>query len=145
MRILFSSTRETGHLRPLFPYLDAFFQRGHDVRVAAPESAAAMLGEAGFGHVIFGHPGEEKLRLSCAMVVASLTADQPDNARRLEATVAGLAVFEQDASTLRAALERVLEDAEMRKRAEEIADEMARSHSIYDAIDAMLSSCDRQS
>ena len=61
MRVLFSSMRLTGHIRPLLPYADALLNRGHDVLVAAPESAGAILRDAGLAHAAFGHPGDERL------------------------------------------------------------------------------------
>ena len=44
MRVLFSSMRMIGHIRPLLPYADALLNRGHDVLVAAPQDACAMPG-----------------------------------------------------------------------------------------------------
>lgn len=61
MRILFSSTRGTGHIQPLVPYARALQARGHEVRVAAPEEAGAAVRDAGFEHAVFGHPGDETL------------------------------------------------------------------------------------
>ena len=62
MRILFSSMRLTGHIRPLLPYMDAFLHRGHEVRAAAPEGARAILEGAGIEHAPFDHPGDERLK-----------------------------------------------------------------------------------
>lgn len=42
MRILFTSTKGTGHARPLFPYIEEFKKRGHDVLFAAPEQLRGM-------------------------------------------------------------------------------------------------------
>lgn len=42
MRILFTSTKGTGHARPLFPYIEEFKKRGHEVRFAAPEQLRGM-------------------------------------------------------------------------------------------------------
>lgn len=61
MRVLFSSTRMLGHIRPLLPYADALLKHGHDVLVAAPEGAGAALHDAGLRHEVFGHPGDERL------------------------------------------------------------------------------------
>ncbi len=61
MRVLFSSMRMTGHIRPLLPYAHALVTRGHDVLFASPASAGAMLQDAGLAHAAFGHPGDEQL------------------------------------------------------------------------------------
>ncbi|MEP0563071.1 MAG: hypothetical protein ABJC64_01640, partial [Paracoccaceae bacterium] len=46
MRILFSSTRGTGHARPLLPYVQAFRDKGHEVMFAAPEQLRDMIEKA---------------------------------------------------------------------------------------------------
>jgi len=61
MRVLFSSMRMIGHIRPLLPYADALLNRGHDVLVAAPQDAGAILRDAGLDHAAFGHPGDKQL------------------------------------------------------------------------------------
>jgi UDP:flavonoid glycosyltransferase YjiC (YdhE family) len=61
MRILFSSTRGTGHLQPLVPYAKELIARGHEVAVAAPVDVGDALREAGLRHAVFGHPGDEVL------------------------------------------------------------------------------------
>lgn len=61
MRILFSSTRGAGHAQPLFPYAHALLRRGHDVRVAAPQSVGSVLQKEGLAHAQFDHPGDEVL------------------------------------------------------------------------------------
>jgi UDP:flavonoid glycosyltransferase YjiC (YdhE family) len=60
MRILFSSMRMTGHIRPLLPYAHALMRRRHEVLFASPQEASAMLRDAGVSHAVFGHPGDEK-------------------------------------------------------------------------------------
>jgi UDP:flavonoid glycosyltransferase YjiC (YdhE family) len=62
MRILFSSTRGTGHLQPLVPYAKELLSRGHEVMVAAPAEVGEALREAGLAHAIFGHPGDDVLK-----------------------------------------------------------------------------------
>jgi MGT family glycosyltransferase len=94
--------------------------------------ATALLCHGGSGTILGG------LAAGVPMVVAPLFADQPDNARRIEGAGAGIAVFKPDASSLRAALERVLADAGMRANARRIAEEMAAMPSIDDAMDALL-------
>ena len=61
MRVLFSSTRGAGHLRPLLPYAQALLARGHEVLVAAPAEVRETLSEAGLPHAPFDHPGDETL------------------------------------------------------------------------------------
>ena len=47
MRILFTSTRGTGHVNPLLPYARALVAGGHDVAVAGPAELSAVLRPAG--------------------------------------------------------------------------------------------------
>ena len=61
MRILFTSTRGAGHVQPLLPCAHAFLRRGHDVRVAAPESVGSVLQKEGIAHAPFDHPGDDVL------------------------------------------------------------------------------------
>jgi UDP:flavonoid glycosyltransferase YjiC (YdhE family) len=61
MRVLFSSTRGTGHLQPLLPYAQALRAQGHEVRVAAPIAVEEALREAGLIHAPFDHPGDKVL------------------------------------------------------------------------------------
>ncbi len=62
MRILFTSTGGAGHLTPLLPYVMVMLQRGHAVRVAAPQSAAPQLHKAGLTHVVLDDPGPEAMK-----------------------------------------------------------------------------------
>ena len=50
MRVLFASTRGAGHVGPLVPFAQAAQRAGHDVLVAAPASAAAIVARAGLSH-----------------------------------------------------------------------------------------------
>jgi len=60
MRVLFTTTQGEGHVRPLVPYARALASLGHEVAVAAPDDAAAILGKAGLVHHAFpGMTGEE--------------------------------------------------------------------------------------
>ena len=61
MRVLFSSTRGTGHINPLLPYARALVADGHEVAVAGPLELGETLRSAGFTHLSFGHPGDETL------------------------------------------------------------------------------------
>lgn len=56
MRVLFSSMRLTGHIRPLLPYAQALTAQGHDVRFSTPDSAAKIVTEAGLTHVSADFP-----------------------------------------------------------------------------------------
>ena len=69
MRVLFSSMRMIGHIRPLLPYADALLKRGHDVCVAAPQDAGKTIRDAGLDHAVFGHPGDSKLAEISALFV----------------------------------------------------------------------------
>ena len=51
MRILFTSTAGSGHVRPLFRYAEAIRKRGHEVRFASVEPARAAIEDAGFEFV----------------------------------------------------------------------------------------------
>ncbi len=53
MRVLFSTTAGTGHFTPMVPVARACLEAGHDVRVAAPESFASHVADAGLEHVPF--------------------------------------------------------------------------------------------
>ena len=68
------------------------------------------------------------------MVVTPLGADQPVTARLVEATGAGIALADPDASSLRAGLERALRDADMREAAGGIAREIAAMPSMGAAV-----------
>jgi UDP:flavonoid glycosyltransferase YjiC (YdhE family) len=94
--------------------------------------AAALMCHGGSGSVLAG------LALGLPMVIASLFADQPRNARAVEAAGAGIAVFDPDPASLRAALERVLSDAGLRDGARRIAAEMAAMPDMDAAVDALL-------
>ena len=61
MRILFSSMRLTGHIRPLLLYAHALLDRGHDVVFSTPATAGAMVRDAGLVHASADFPDEEDL------------------------------------------------------------------------------------
>jgi UDP:flavonoid glycosyltransferase YjiC (YdhE family) len=71
------------------------------------------------------------------LVAAPLGADQPFNGRQIARAGAGLTV-DADARAMRAALERVLADAEIRRNAQRIAAEMAALPALDQAVDAMV-------
>ncbi len=89
--------------------------------------AVALLCHGGSGTMLGG------LAAGLPMVVAPMFADQPYNASRVQAVGAGVAVTKPDASSLRAALERVLSDGSMRAAAGRIAAGMAALPTVDDA------------
>jgi UDP:flavonoid glycosyltransferase YjiC (YdhE family) len=72
------------------------------------------------------------------MVVVPLFADQPHNARRIAAASAGLALPAPDANALRAAIERVLADPELRRGARRVADEIAALSTVERPTDPLI-------
>lgn len=93
---------------------------------------AAVVCHGGSGTVLGA------LAAGVPMVVVPLFADQPDNAQRIAAARAGLALPAPDASSLRAAIATVLSDGELRRGAGRIASEMAAMATMDSAVDAML-------
>jgi UDP:flavonoid glycosyltransferase YjiC (YdhE family) len=94
--------------------------------------ATALVCHGGSGSVLGA------LAAGVPMVVIPQGADQPDNARRVAAAGAGLDLPAPDAQALRAAIERVLADPELRRGARRIADEMAGMASMESAIAALV-------
>ena len=90
--------------------------------------AAALLCHGGAGTLL------DALTHGLPMVVTPLGADQPDNARLVEATGAGIALLDPDASSLRKAVERALHDTNMRAASVKIAREIATLPSMTEAI-----------
>lgn len=93
--------------------------------------ATAFLCHGGSGTLLGG------LAEGLPLVVLPLSADQPLNAKNVEAAGAGVALTDPDASSLRRAIERALADDNMRAAARGICDEMAAMHSIDEAIDEL--------
>jgi UDP:flavonoid glycosyltransferase YjiC (YdhE family) len=60
MRILMTTHRGAGHFGPMIPFAHASLRAGHDVLVAAPRSAAAMVERAGLDHQPFEEPDQEQ-------------------------------------------------------------------------------------
>ena len=71
-------------------------------------------------------------------VVIPMFADQPHNARSLQASGAGIAVFDTDTATLRSAIERVLVDKDIQAKARQVAAEIAAMPDIEAAADELL-------
>ena len=92
----------------------------------------AVVCHAGSGTVIGG------LAAGLPFLAAPLGADQPDNARRLAAIGAGLAVDAPDAAAMAVALRRVLEEPSFRSRSRGVAAEIAALPDVDAAVDAML-------
>ena len=84
-------------------------------------SANAMVGHGGFGTTLMG------LAWGMPMVVLPLFADQPDNAQRVHALGAGIALDGGPAATARLteALTRLLDDPSYRSAAQQMAVEIA--------------------
>lgn len=62
MRVLFTSTRGEGHVRPLLPYADALRRLGHEVLFAAPQDCATIIGKAGFSQAAFDRITDDEFR-----------------------------------------------------------------------------------
>src|SRR5215218_1730626 len=62
MRILFATGQGGGHFGPLVPFARAAVRAGHDVVVAAPGSARAMVERAGFAFHALGEPWDRAAR-----------------------------------------------------------------------------------
>ena len=92
--------------------------------------AAALLCHGGAGTVLAA------LAHGLPMVVTPLGADQPDTARLLEACGVGTTLVEPDPSSLRAAIVRALNDAEMRAAASRIASEISAMPGVDAAVQA---------
>lgn len=69
------------------------------------------------------------------MVVAPFFGGQPDNAKRIEKTGAGVALFEPDKGSFKAAIEQSLNDPKMRANAAGMAADMAQMPSLKEAIE----------
>ena len=62
MRILFSSTKGLGHLRPLLSYAVTAQSRGHTVCVATPDGAGSTLQDLGLAHAPFATPADDDVK-----------------------------------------------------------------------------------
>jgi MGT family glycosyltransferase len=88
------------------------------------------------------HGGSGTLRGALAaglpLVVLPFGADQPFNARRIAAVGAGLSLENPDVAALRAAVQRVLIDADLRAGAQKMAAEIAALPPLERAVDALI-------
>jgi UDP:flavonoid glycosyltransferase YjiC (YdhE family) len=79
MRVLMTTTRGEGHLRPLLPFADGFRDQGHDVLIAAPEPTTQAVLDA--GHEAWALP-QAPAAVSDAVSARAHAAD-PDEANRI--------------------------------------------------------------
>jgi UDP:flavonoid glycosyltransferase YjiC (YdhE family) len=75
MRILMTTHRGAGHFGPLVPFAHACLRAGHDVLVAAPRSAAAMVVRAGLEHHPYDEPDPE-VETSLREFIRTLPSEQ---------------------------------------------------------------------
>ena len=83
MRMLMTTIRGEGHMRPLLPFADAFRERGHQVLIAIPETATGLVLDA--GHEPWALP-EAPAELSDAVAArgfAAAKAGAGDEANRI--------------------------------------------------------------
>jgi MGT family glycosyltransferase len=100
--------------------------------------AAAVVCHGGSGTVLGA------LAAGVPMVVVPIGADQPHNAQRIAATGAGLAAPHPDASTLRAATERILAEPAFRSNARKLAAEIASLPTVERAVAALIGVAERR-
>ena len=62
MRVLLSSTRGQGHIRPLLPFARGLQARGHEVRLASPEEARPVAEKAGLSLMPFARLSDEEIK-----------------------------------------------------------------------------------
>ncbi|MDK0517967.1 glycosyltransferase [Streptomyces sp. ML-6] len=75
MRVLFASTRGSGHFHPLVPLIDACTARGDDVLVVAPPALEALLASRKQSYRIGRDPDPEELAETMARVLAAAPDD----------------------------------------------------------------------
>jgi UDP:flavonoid glycosyltransferase YjiC (YdhE family) len=61
VRVLFASTRGTGHFNPLVPFVEAWVRGGHEVMVAGPPPLAPTVERAGYRFWEGAEPPEDEL------------------------------------------------------------------------------------
>jgi UDP:flavonoid glycosyltransferase YjiC (YdhE family) len=61
MRVLMTTTGYPGHVRPLLPFAVACWRAGHDVCIAGPARARAMVGELGLDYCPCADPPEDEI------------------------------------------------------------------------------------
>ena len=96
------------------------------------QHAAALVCHGGSGTLLGG------VAAGLPMLIVPFGADQPHNAQLIEKAGVGLALHKPDASTLGAALRRVLSAPEFRLHAQGLAREVGAMPTIDDAVDTLL-------
>jgi UDP:flavonoid glycosyltransferase YjiC (YdhE family) len=79
VRVLFATTRGAGHFGPLVPFARACAGAGHEVLVAGPEAATAMVAESGLPFRAFADAPPDEL----GAVFGRVFSLPPDEANRL--------------------------------------------------------------
>jgi Erythromycin biosynthesis protein CIII-like, N-terminal domain len=79
MRVLFASTRGTGHFNPMVPFIDACAHGGHEVLVIGPPPLAETVERAGYPFRVGGFPPEKEL----GAVWGRVPTVSPEEAERL--------------------------------------------------------------
>lgn len=75
MRVLFTSTKGTGHARPLLPYIAEFQRIGHDVHFAAPEQLRDMLEKRSISFTPLSRAPEEDVQ-ACFAAARDMPKDE---------------------------------------------------------------------
>jgi UDP:flavonoid glycosyltransferase YjiC (YdhE family) len=75
MRVLISTRRGAGHFGPLIPFARSLLRDNHQVLVAAPRSAAAMVAAAGMDHYEIPDPPDTEERTARVNDAFGLPAD----------------------------------------------------------------------
>ncbi len=94
--------------------------------------AAVLVCHGGSGTVLGG------LAAGVPQVVVPFGADQPENAKRIAAIGAGLALINPEADVLAAVIQRVLANDAFRRAARAVAIDMATLPTVDDAVDSLL-------
>ena len=75
VRVLFATTANAGHFRPLVPFAEACRRAGHDVLVAGQAGAAPAARRAGLSFQALAEPESEELA-TCRAGQEGLSATQ---------------------------------------------------------------------
>src|SRR6056297_721053 len=66
MRILLTSTRGQGHMRPLLPFAKGLMDRGHEVAIASPEDTRPIADKVGVPLLPFERMSDEEINAQWA-------------------------------------------------------------------------------
>ena len=127
MRVLFASTRGTGHFHPLIPFIEASRRGGHEVMVAGPPPLAEAVERAGYEFWEGAEPPEDELGAAWGRVTE--VSPEEANAIVVGEIFGGLNVRAMLPS-LNAACEEWQPDAVIREQAEFAAAIAAERHGI---------------